>query len=644
MSISILLPDSSVKQFSKEVDVLAVAQSIDFQKASNVVGAFINFQNEISDVRQKLNNHDQVEMVFIPSEESLEVIRHSAAHVLAQAVQELWPKTKVAIGPVIEDGFYYDFDRELAFNEEDLVLIENKMREILKRKSKIVKEVWPSQKAIEIFKKMGEFYKVELINEINEPAVSIYKQEDWFDLCRGPHVQHLGQIGAVKVLSHSSVYWKADETKASLQRIYGTAFHTQKDLDHYLSLLEVAKKRDHRKIGKEMDIFYFSEYSPGHPFFKNSGTIIYRELEKFLREKYLENFYEEVISPQIYLKDLFIQSGHFDFYQKNMYSTQFSKDSQAFLKPMNCPGHCLLYKSRRFSYKELPWRVADFGRLHRYERSGVLHGLTRVRSFCQDDAHIFCSVDQLQEEIQNFIQLLKDIYSYLGLNDYQIYLCTRPVKKMGSERLWDQAEKALSCAVKALDLSFKISSGDGAFYGPKLDIMVVDSLKRKWQLGTLQCDFNLPNAFNLSYNDKDNKIKKPVLLHRAVLGSIERFMGIYIEHCSGWFPTWLAPVQIVLMNISKEQKGDLLSLYKKFQAYKEFRVKMDISDESLSYKVRQARIQRVPYIVVLGKREIESKTISVRSAGGKSVSVPIENFLSQVKKEIIERQVGYSSF
>ena len=645
MSISIRLKDSSIKEFPDGVSVLDVAKSISPKLAQNTVGALINSQTEISDLRQILKNQDQVKIVALPSKESLEVVRHSSAHVLAQAVQELWPETKVTIGPVIEDGFYYDFDRPQPFTPKDLIQIEDKMNEIISRKLKIIKEVWPSQKAIEIFKNKGEFYKIELIEDIGEPHVSIYKQGDWMDLCQGPHVQHLGQIGAVKVLSHSACYWRGDETKTALQRIYGTAFHSKKDLKNYLALLEEAQKRDHRKIGKEMNLFYFHEHSRGMPFFKKSGTAIYQELQKFLREKYKETGYEEIISPQIYTQKLFSQSGHSDFYQDNMYSIQTQDDSSsAFLKPMNCPGHCLLYKSQKWSYRDLPWRVADFGRLHRYERSGTLHGLTRVRSFCQDDAHIFCSMEQLQNEIKNFLKLLQNIYSSLGLENYKIDFCTRPQKRMGEDRIWDQAETALQKALENEKIPFTTAQGDGAFYGPKLDIIFMDSLKRKWQLGTLQCDFNLPQTFHLTYTDKENSSQQPVLLHRAILGSMERFIGIYIEHCAGWLPLWLSPIQVIIMNISKEHEEYAQKIYQKIQSIHNIRLKMDMSSESLSYKIRTARILRIPHIVIIGKKETESNQISVRTKGGKTVLMNPNTFVSKIKSNIQSKEVGYPSF
>ena len=644
MSIQIHLPDSSVKEFGQELSVLDLAQNVEPKVVSKLVGARINHQPDVSDVRTILKDKDHVQWVLIPSEESLEVIRHSAAHVLAQAVQEIWPDVKVTIGPVIQDGFYYDFDSPHPFTEDDMVQIEKKMEEILDRKLPVTKELWDSKKAISTFKKMKEDYKIELIQEINEPQVSVYKQGDWLDLCRGPHCQNLNQIGAVKILSHSSCYWRADETKASLQRIYGTAFHTSKDLKNHLKLLEQAKKRDHRKVGKEMDMFYFHESSAGQPFFKEPGTLVYRELQKFLRDMYKKFDYQEVISPQIFSEDVFSKSGHLSFYKGNMYTVLSDDQQQSYLKPMNCPGHCLLYKSRQWSYKNLPWRVADFGRLHRYERSGTLHGLTRVRSFCQDDAHIFCTMDQLQDEIKSFVKMIQEIYQFLDLKNYKILLCTRPQNKMGEDDYWNKSEKALSSALKDLKIPFECSEGDGAFYGPKLDIEFEDSLKRKWQLGTLQCDFNTPKAFNLSYVSEDNKPETPVMLHRAVLGSIERFMGIYIEHCGGWFPTWLAPKQAIVLNISEKQESYAQDIYNQLTKGSNLRVEKDLSAESLSYKIRKARNLRIPYMVIVGQKEMDSKNISVRIGGGSTVTLDVSQFLNQIKKEILEGKVNYSSF
>ena len=644
MSIRIHLSDSSIKEFDRDVSVLDVARSVDSKWAQKVVGARINNQSEISDIRTVLKDQDHLDWIALPSEESLEVIRHSAAHVMAQAVQELWPDIKVTIGPVIEDGFYYDFDSSRPFTDEDMVQIEKKMEEILARKLNVEKEIWPSKKAIETFKKMGEVYKIELIEDIGESNVSIYKQGDWFDLCRGPHCQNLEQIGAIKVLSHSACYWRADETRASLQRVYGTAFHSSKDLKNYLKLVEQSKKRDHRRVGKEMNMFYFHEGSAGQPFFKESGTVVYQELQNFLKDQYKKHGYQEVISPQIFSSDIFSKSGHLSFYKSNMYAVQAEDGQESYLKPMNCPGHCLLYKSRQWSYKNLPWRIADFGRLHRFERSGTLHGLTRVRSFCQDDAHIFCTMSQLQNEIQKFILMIQEVYETLGLKNYKILLGTRPKSKMGDDENWKWAEESLSSALKQMKVPFKLSEGDGAFYGPKLDVIFEDSLKRKWQLATLQCDFNMPKSFNLSYVTEENQSETPVLLHRAVLGSVERFMGIYMEHCGGWFPTWLAPIQIMVMNISEKQEKYATDIYEKLNAELDLRVQKDFSSESLSYKIRTARNLRIPYMIIVGQKETDSKNISVRIGGGSTVTLNLTDFLSQIKKETFERKVSYSSF
>lgn len=644
MSICIHLADNSTIKLPKKVSVLELAQSIDSKLAKRLAGALINSSKDVVDVRHELQDQDRVQWVSIPSKESLEVVRHSAAHVLAQAVQELWPGTQVTIGPVIEDGFYYDFYREIPFQPSDLIKMEKKMNEIIRRQAPILKEVWPAKKAIKTFKELGEMYKVEIIEDLGEKEVSIYKQEKWFDLCRGPHLQHLGHIGAVKVLGQSAAYWRGDETKASLQRVYATAFHSTQDLGEHLKILEEVKKRDHRKIGKEMNIFYFNDLAAGQPFFKTAGTIIYNELTQFLRSKYKEHNYEEIISPQIYDKELYIRSGHDEFYKSNMYTTRTLDDHEAYLKPMNCPGHCLLFKSQKWSYKDLPWRVADFGRLHRYERSGTLHGLSRVRSFCQDDAHIFCTADTLESEILNFIKLLDEVYKIIGLENYKIVLSTRPEKKMGSDAIWTQAEQALEQALKKQNISYEINEGDGAFYGPKLDIMVTDSLKRSWQLGTLQCDFNLPEVFNLNYVSAENKTERPIMLHRAILGSLERFIGILIEHYAGKLPSWLCPVQAVLINISQDQESYIKELYTQAQRESNLRLELDVSAESLSYKIRKARMKRIPYMVIVGKKEQESGQVSIRTPEGKNVSMKWEDFVSTLKKETLERKVSYSSF
>ena len=463
--------------------------------------------------------------------------------------------------------------------------------------------------------------------------VSIYKQGPWLDLCRGPHVQHLGQIGAVKVLFLSGAYWRGDSKNKQLQRIYGTAFHTSKELQSFLKKREEAKENDHRSLGKKLDLFWFSDLSPGSPFFTSLGTAIYNRLQDFLREKYKEYDYEEVITPQIYEEELFKKSGHTLHFKENMYGI-LDEERQFYLKPMNCPGHCVLYKKDKRSYRDLPWRVADFGRLHRNELTGSLQGLTRVRSFCQDDAHIFCRSDQLSEEIQNGVKMLEDIYQVLGLSDYEICLSTRPENRMGGDDLWNQAEKSLRESLKVLKIPYTENLGDGAFYGPKLDINVRDSFDRLWQLGTFQCDFNLPEVFGLTYvNEKDTQ-KRPVMVHRAILGSLERFIGVYLEHRKGRLPLWLCPTQVIVLPLT-DKENNFSQEIKKELAQKGIICKIDLRNEKLSYKIRQSQQAQIPYMIVIGQNEIKSKSLSIRLREGKVINdLSLINFTKSLLKEI----------
>ena len=634
----LFLPDSDPIDVPENTTVFELAKKL--KKGALVAGAFINKSREISDLRTPLKNGDHVRFLLLPSEGSLEVIRHSSAHVMAQAVQELWPNVKVTIGPVIEGGFYYDFDSPKPFCPEDLETIENKMKEIINRKLEVTKEVWPKEKAISVFKEMKEHYKVEIIQEINEPEVSVYRQGEWLDLCKGPHVNNLSQIGAVKVLRQSGAYWRGDEEKAQLQRVYGTAFHTEKELKQYLKNLEESAKRDHRKLGKEMGLFYFSDLSPGSPFFTGTGAFVYNELKRFLREMYVQYGYEEVITPQIFSSALFKQSGHAQHFVENMYpvlqkSAQPAQTEQnlSFLKPMNCPGHCVLYSFQKRSYRDLPWRVADFGRLHRREKKGVLHGLTRVNSMCQDDAHLFCAPDQLQEEIESILKMFQEVYGKLGLKEYKIALSTRPDNSMGEDGLWNKAEDVLSYTLEKLKIPFEIHAGEGAFYGPKLDMLFVDAMKRVWQLGTLQCDFNMPKAFNLKYVDSDNKEKMPILLHRAILGSLERFIGVYLEHTGGHFPLWLSPVQVLFINISKNQEKYVKEYADKMKE-RGIRVETDLRAEKLGYKIRAGRLRRIPCMAIVGERETKSQSVSVRLLDGKNISLKMDIFVEKLLKII----------
>lgn len=615
--IQIILPDQSVKVFDHEPTALEVAQTIGARLAKETLGVKLNGAVEISDLRTVLPTGTRIELITTKSPQANEVIRHSCAHVMAQAVQKFWPEVKVTIGPVIENGFYYDFDSPFSFTEEHFEKIEKEMAQIVSADFPLTMEVWPIEKAIQTFDQMNERFKVELIKDLaakGAKEVSIYHQGTWFDLCRGPHVQSTGQIKAFKLLSVAGAYWRGDEKNPMLQRVYATAFTDKKELELYLHNLEEAKKRDHRKLGKELGLFMFHEWAPASPFFTGKGTIVYNELVTYLRDLYLEYEYQEVITPQVFDVQLFHTSGHYQNYKDNMYFTKLDERDNA-LKPMNCPSHCLLFASEKHSYRELPLRIADFGRLHRYEKSGALHGLSRVRTFCQDDAHIFCSMPQLKGEIFKFMEMLDRIYKTLGMPNYKILLATRPEKRMGSDEHWDLSEGALAGALKDLGLPFEYAPGEGAFYGPKLEMHFVDAIGRSWQTGTIQVDPNLPEAFDLKYTGEDNQDHRPLMLHRAVLGSLERFISVYLEHTGGHLPAWLCPTQVVIMNITdrvNEFCGDILSQLKS----EKVRVHFDNRNEQLKFKIREGQLQKVPFMIIVGDREAEQKTVSLRLRDG----------------------------
>ena len=515
------------------------------------------------------------------------------------------------------------------------------MDEIVKKDLPLVRENWPIEKAIQTFKTMGERFKVELIEDLatkGETVVGIYHQGDWFDLCRGPHVQSTGQLKAVKLMSVAGAYWRGDEKNPMLQRIYATAFQDKKDLDAYMVQLEEAKKRDHRKLGKELGLFMFHELAPASPFFTGRGTVIYNELTKYIRELYHEHNYEEVITPQVFDVQLFHTSGHYKNYKDNMYFTKQDERENA-LKPMNCPSHCLLFGSEKHSYRELPLRMADFGRLHRYEKSGSLHGLSRVRTFCQDDAHIFCTMDQIKIEIIRFIDLLNTIYGTLGMPNYNIQLATRPENRMGSDDVWDQSEKALADALTDLKIPFQFLPGEGAFYGPKLEMHFVDAIGRSWQTGTIQVDFNLPEAFDLKYTGEDNKEHRPVMLHRAVLGSLERFISVYLEHTAGNMPAWLMPTQVMILNVT-DRVNDFCEMMQKNLKSSAVRVEFDRRNEKLNFKIREAQLRKVPFMFIIGDKEAEEKTVSIRLRDGTIHNgIPYETALKLVKETITTRKL-----
>jgi threonyl-tRNA synthetase len=615
--IQIILPDNSVRTFDHQPTALEVASSIGSRLAKDTLGAKLNGLPEIVDFRTPLANQTKLQLITTKSPEAVEVIRHSAAHLMANAVQELWPEVKVTIGPVIENGFYYDFDSPFNFTEEHFAKIEKKMEEIQKKDLPLVREEWPIAKAIDVFKSMGERFKVELIQDLaakGETVVGIYHQGNWFDLCRGPHVQSTGQIKAFKLMKVAGAYWRGDEKNPMLQRVYATAFNDKKDLDAYLVQLEEAAKRDHRRLGKELGLFMFHEWAPASPFFTGRGAVIYNELIDYIRELYHKYDYQEVITPQIFDIELFKTSGHYQNYKENMYFS--NPDEREFgVKPMNCPSHCLLFASEKHSYRELPLRMADFGRLHRYEKSGSLHGLSRVRTFCQDDAHIFCSMEQLKSEIFKFIELLNEIYQTLGMPNYKLFLATRPDNRMGSDEYWDMAEKALGDAVTEMGLQFGLLPGEGAFNGPKLEMHFVDAIGRSWQTGTIQVDPNLPEAFNLQYTGEDNKEHRPLMLHRAVLGSLERFISVYLEHTAGHLPPWMSPTQVVILNVTDRVNVFCDEVEKELKA-EGVRVEFDRRNEKLNFKIREAQLKKTPYMLIVGDKEAEQRSVSVRLRDG----------------------------
>lgn len=639
-SIRVYLPDNSFKDFPEQPTVLDVANSIGPRLAKDTIAGFID--GKIVDLRTKLKNNDKLKIITIKDKEANEVIRHSAAHVMAQAVQELWPEVKVTIGPVIENGFYYDFDSPRAFSPEDLEKIEKQMKDIIKRDLPIVREDWQAPKAVETFNKMKENFKVEIIEDLrdnkNETVFGVYKQGEWFDLCRGPHVQRTGQIKAVKVMSLAGAYWRGDEKNKQLQRVYATAFSDQKDLDQYLHMLEEAKKRDHRKLGKELGLYHFSQLAPGSPFFTGKGAIIYNQLVEYIRELYPKYGYQEVITPQLYDAEMYKTSGHWENYVDNMFFSEVENRIYS-SKPMNCPGHCVLYSMEHHSYRDLPLRMADFGRLHRFERSGALHGLTRVRSMCQDDAHVFCTKEQIVEESEKFIHLLNEVYKTLGMENYTVMLATRPEKRVGTDAEWDESEKALADVLNKMNMPFTYLPGEGAFYGPKIEFHFFDALNRDWQLGTLQYDSSMPARFGLKYAGEDNTDHTPIMLHRAILGSLERFIGVYIEHTAAHLPTWLSPIQAQILNVTDRQTEYCKEILTKLE-YQKVRAHFDDRSEKLGFKIREAQLQKIPYMLIIGDKEVENKTVSVRlSNGTQKEGIPLDEFIKTLTLEINERKL-----
>jgi threonyl-tRNA synthetase len=603
--------------------------------ANNVIAAKID--GSPVDLSRPLERDCTVEWIAPESPEGLDVLRHSTAHLMAQAVQSLFPGTQVTIGPTIQDGFYYDFKRDQPFSPEELERIEQRMRELAKANLQVTREEMPRQHAIEMFRAMGEAYKVAIIEELPDPTVSLYRQGDWVDLCRGPHVPATGAIKAFKLTGVAGAYWRGNEQNEMLQRIYGTAWPSKDALKEHLRLVEEAKKRDHRKLGRELDLFSFHPIAPASPFFHPKGAFVYNELIAYIRRLYTRYGYEEVITPQILDVELWRRSGHYDHYRENMYFTRV-EDREFGVKPMNCPGHTYIYASKKRSYRDLPLRIADFGRLHRFERSGVTSGLTRVRSFSQDDAHIFCAPEQIEIEIGSLIRMLREVYRTFQFGEMEVKLSTRPKDFIGAPEVWENAEAALAQALTKESIAYQINPGDGAFYGPKIDFVVLDALKRGWQLATIQLDFFMPQRFDLVYTTAAGTEERPVMIHRAVLGSIERFMGILIEHCAGAFPLWLAPVQVRILTVTDEHKQYATTLFEKLRD-SGWRVELDGRNEKLGYKIREAQLAKIPYAVVIGDKEVSAETVAPRRRGGENLPpMPLSDFIARLRSEMAQEK------
>jgi threonyl-tRNA synthetase len=632
-SIHVTLPDGRSVEVNRGARIDEIVPSS--AANGNVIAAKVD--GRPVDLSRRLDNDCSLAWVSVDSPEGLDVLRHSTAHLMAQAVQSLFPGTQVTIGPTIEDGFYYDFKRDQPFTPEEIEKIETRMEEIARSNLKVTREEMPRSRAIELFRSLGEDYKVAIIEEIPDETVSLYRQGDWVDLCRGPHVPSTGAIKAFKLTGVAGAYWRGDEKNEMLQRIYGTAWPTKQALKEHLRLLEEAKKRDHRKLGRELDLFSFHPVAPASPFFHPKGATVYNELIAYVRRLYARYGYEEVITPQILDVELWRRSGHYDHYRDSMYFTRVD-DREFGVKPMNCPGHTLIYAARKHSYRDLPLRIADFGRLHRYERSGVTAGLTRVRSFAQDDAHIFCAPDQIETEISHLIRMLREVYRTFQFGEMQVKLSTRPQDFIGLPEVWEKAEAALAQALSNEAIDYKINPGDGAFYGPKIDFVVLDALRRSWQLATIQLDFFLPERFDLVYTSAGGTEERPVMIHRALLGSIERFMGILIEHCAGAFPLWLAPVQARVLTVTDDHKEYAMKVFEQLRDAG-WRAELDSRNEKLGYKIREAQLAKIPYAVVIGAKEVEAQTIAPRRRGGENLApLSVGDFIQQLKSEVAQER------
>ena len=629
----VTLPDGSVRSFDHPVSVLDVAADIGPGLAKATLAGKVNGQ--LVDASTVMDADSTLAIITSRDEEALELYRHDAAHAMAQAAQELFPGTQITIGPAIEDGFYYDFARDEPFTQDDLDAIEKRMHEIVKRDLPIERSVISRDEAIKTFSEMGEHYKVQIIEE-NIPEgeeITLYRQGDWFDVCRGPHLPSTGKLGnGFKVMKVAGAYWRGDANNEMLQRIYGTAWPDKKQLKAYLHRLEEAEKRDHRKLGRQLDLLHFQEEAPGSVFWHAKGWTLFQKLLEYMRRRQDEAGYIEVNTPDVMDRSLWETSGHWHNYREHMFSTKTEDERVYALKPMNCPGSVLMFAQGLKSYRDLPLRMAEFGKVHRYEPSGALHGLMRVRHFTQDDAHIYCTEAQMEQECIDVIALVLDIYKDFGFEDVVIKLSTRPENRIGSDEIWDVLEGALSNALDAMNLDYVLYPGEGAFYGPKLEFVLRDAIGRDWQCGTLQVDMNLPERFDISYVTEDGSKQRPVMLHRALFGSLERFIGILIEHYEGKFPVWLAPVQAVLMNITDKQ-SDYVRKVEKMLKNQGVRAISDLRNEKIGFKIREHTLMRVPYLLVIGDREMENDQVAVRSLGGEDLgSMPVDEFIERAKQ------------
>ncbi|MCC8369217.1 MAG: threonine--tRNA ligase [Rickettsia endosymbiont of Oxypoda opaca] len=629
--INITFPDGNSKQFEKNISAFEVANKISTSLAKQAMIAEIN--GELKDLSTIINTDCKLKILTAKDPECLEIIRHDAAHLTAEAVKELFPETQVTIGPAIENGYYYDFARDKPFTTEDLVKIEAKMQEIVKRSEQVTRELWDRDKAVEFFKSIGEYYKAEIIASIpSDEAISLYRQGNFIDLCRGPHAPSTGFVKHFKLMKVAGAYWRGDSRNPMLQRIYGTAWSTKEQLDSYLYMLEEAEKRDHRKLGKELDLFHFQEEAQGMVFWHDKGFNIYTIIEQYIRRKIKKAGYIEVKTPVLVDKSLWEASGHWEKFREDMFALE-AEDKTLALKPMNCPCHVQIFKQGIKSYRDLPLRMSEFGLCHRNEASGALHGLMRVRSFAQDDAHIFCTEEQITSETVSFCKLLTEIYKDFGFTEFKIKFSDRPVVRAGSDEVWDKAENALKEAVKKAGYLYTLNPGDGAFYGPKLEFILTDAIGREWQCGTLQVDFVMPERLDANYIAASGEKKRPVMLHRAVIGTFERFIGILIEEYAGRFPLWLAPVQVAIATITSDLNDYALEVQKTL-INNNIRADINISPDKINYKIREFSNQKVPLIAVIGKQEMENNTVTIRKLGVEAQEIlTIEQLVQLVKEE-----------